>query len=70
MKKLLLVCFAFLISTLCFAQKQEVRIVIEAEDMVGVNRNAYGPGKMWQIGRWGYDLYQNMTFGDVCAIRL
>ncbi len=70
MKKLLLVCFAFLISTLCFAQKQDVRIVIEAEDMVGVNRNAYGPGKMWQIGRWGYDLYQNMTFGGVWASRL
>ena len=29
-----------------------------------------GPGKGWQVGRWGRDLYQNMIFGGVWASRL
>ncbi|HVF11353.1 MAG TPA: hypothetical protein VNA16_11140, partial [Abditibacteriaceae bacterium] len=46
------------------------RIIIECEDMTGVNQNAFGFGKGWQVGRWGKDLYQNMNFGGVWASRL
>lgn len=46
-----------------------VRIVIECEDMEGVAQNQFGPGKEWQVGRWGHDLYQNMIFGGVWASR-
>ncbi len=67
-KKILIFLFACVV---CFAQQsQPVRIVVEAEDMEGVNQKAYGPGMSWQAGRWGYDLYQNMTFGGVWASRL
>ena len=44
---------------------EPTRIVIEAEDMTGVVQNKFGPGKGWQVGRWGEDLYQNMIFGGV-----
>jgi hypothetical protein len=49
---------------------EPTRIVIEAEDMTGVAQNKFGPGKGWQVGRWGQDLYQNMVFGGVWASRL
>jgi hypothetical protein len=48
----------------------QTRIVIEAEDMKGVERNLLGPGKDWQTGEWGRVLYQNMTFGGVWQSRL
>jgi len=50
--------------------KKSVRIIVEAEDMTGVNQKNSGPGKTWNIGQWGRDLYQNMTFGGVWASRL
>ncbi|HOJ31407.1 MAG TPA: beta-galactosidase trimerization domain-containing protein [bacterium] len=50
--------------------KNNVRIIVEAEDMTGVNQKNFGPGQTWNIGRWGIDLYQNMTFGGVWASRL
>ncbi len=46
------------------------RIIIECEDMKGVEQDKFGQGKGWQVGRWGQDLYQNMTFGGVWASRL
>lgn len=46
------------------------RIIIECEDMKGVEQDRFGPGKEWQVGRWGQDLYQNMIFGGVWASRL
>jgi len=49
---------------------EPTRIVIECEDMTGVNQKAFGFGKGWQVGRWGKDLYQNMNFGGVWASRL
>ena len=49
---------------------EPTRIVIECEDMRGVVQDKYGPGAGWQVGRWGHDLYQNMTFGGVWASRL
>jgi len=74
MKRFLLLLAAVLITVdLCFAQQKEkspVRIIVEAEDMDGVNQKNFGPGKLWQVGRWGIDLYQNMTFGGVWASRL
>ncbi|MBA3683907.1 MAG: hypothetical protein H0W72_01500, partial [Planctomycetes bacterium] len=47
-----------------------VRIVVECEDMRGVDQQHFGPGAAWQVGRWGQDLYQNMSFGGVWASRL
>lgn len=47
-----------------------VRIPIECEDMQGVDQKHFGPGKGWQVGRWGQDLYQNMTFGGAWCSRL
>jgi hypothetical protein len=38
--------------------------------MQGVEQNRFGPAPGWQVGRWGHDLYQNMTFGGVWASRL
>src|SRR5690349_6114470 len=52
------------------AAPEPTRIVIEAEDMTGVDQAKFGPGKGWQVGRWGHDLYQNMVFGGVWASRL
>ncbi|MCW3052198.1 MAG: Beta-galactosidase trimerization domain protein [Chthonomonadales bacterium] len=49
---------------------EPMRIVLEAEDMRGVVQDKYGPGRGWQVGRWGHDLYQNMVFGGVWASRL
>ncbi|NQU11972.1 beta-galactosidase trimerization domain-containing protein [bacterium] len=49
---------------------EPTRIVVECEDMKGVDQDHFGPGKKWQVGRWGYDLYQNMVFGGVWASRL
>jgi hypothetical protein len=49
---------------------EPTRIVIEAEDMTGVNQNEFGFGPTWRVGRWGTDLYQNMNFGGVWASRL
>jgi len=49
---------------------EPTRIIIECEDMKGVAQDKFGPGKGWQVGRWGYDLYQNMIFGGVWASRL
>jgi hypothetical protein len=46
------------------------RIIIECEEMQGVEQNKFGPGPKWQVGRWGYDLYQNMIFGGVWSSRL
>lgn len=40
------------------------RIVVEAEDMHGVNLQAFGGGSPeWRVGRHGYDCYQNNIFG-------
>jgi len=40
------------------------RIVVEAEEMQGVNWKAFGGGSPeWRVGRHGYDLYQNNIFG-------
>jgi hypothetical protein len=52
------------------ALAEPTRLVIEAEEMKGVAQNKFGPGKGWQVGRWGTDLYQNMVFGGVWASRL
>jgi hypothetical protein len=52
------------------AEPEPARIVIECEDMRGVAQDRFGPGKSWQVGRWGHDLYQNMVFGGVWASRL
>lgn len=52
------------------AEPEPTRIVIECEDMRGVAQERFGPGKGWQVGRWGHDLYQNMIFGGVWASRL
>ena len=49
---------------------EPTRIVVECEDMQGVAQDKFGPGPGWQVGRWGQDLYQNMTFGGVWASRL
>lgn len=49
---------------------EPTRIIIECEDMQGVAQDQFGPGPGWQVGRWGLDLYQNMTFGGVWASRL
>ena len=49
---------------------EPTRIIIEAEDMQGVDQDHFGPGPAWQVGRWGHDLYQNMIFGGVWASRL
>jgi len=49
---------------------EPTRIVIEAEDMKGVDQQKFGAGPTWQVGRWGYDLHQNMIFGGVWASRL
>ncbi len=49
---------------------EPTRIVVECEDMQGVTQNRFGPGPGWQVGRWGHELYQNMTFGGVWASRL
>jgi len=38
--------------------------------MQGVAQDKFGPGSGWQVGRWGQDLYQNMTFGGPWASRL
>ncbi|MCM8789109.1 MAG: beta-galactosidase trimerization domain-containing protein, partial [Candidatus Omnitrophica bacterium] len=70
MKMFLLLIFLLSIFVCAAQEKQTIRVVVEAEDMEGVNQKAFGPGKNWQIGRWGYDLYQNMTFGGVWASRL
>jgi hypothetical protein len=72
-------CFvaAFIISLPHIARAQDAspapeptRIVVEAEDMTGVAQDKFGTGAGWQVGRWGYDLYQNMVFGGVWASRL
>ena len=52
------------------ADADTTRLVIECEDMKGVQQDRFGPGAGWQVGRWGYDLYQNMIFGGVWASRL
>jgi hypothetical protein len=49
---------------------EPTRIVIECEDMQGVCQDRFGPGDRWQVGRWGIDLLQNMTFGGPWASRL
>lgn len=49
---------------------EPTRIVIECEDMQGVAQDKFGPAPGWQVGRWGLDLYQNMTFGGPWASRL
>ncbi len=36
----------------------------------GWHRIVSGPGPGWQVGRWGHDLYQNMTFGGARASQL
>ena len=68
-------CYAFVVALLCsvFSSRAAVpppvpeptRIIIECEDMKGVAQDRFGPGKGWQVGRWGHDLYQNMIFGGV-----
>ena len=66
-------CFAAVLFPALFAHAaapEPVRIVIECEDMKGVAQNRFGPGRSWQVGRWGHDLYQNMIFGGVWASRL
>ena len=50
--------------------QEPTRIIIEAEEMQGVDQKKFGPGARWQVGRWGYDLYQNMIFGGVWASRM
>jgi hypothetical protein len=78
MKKILLACLA---AGLCLVTAgraaapvppapDPARIIIECEDMKGVAQDRFGPGKGWQVGRWGHDLYQNMIFGGVWASRL
>ena len=40
------------------------RIIVEAEDMDGVDWKRFGAGSPgWRVGRHGFDLYQNNTFG-------
>ncbi|MCX5661157.1 MAG: beta-galactosidase trimerization domain-containing protein [Planctomycetota bacterium] len=40
------------------------RIVVEAEDMKGVDSGGFGMNSpKWQVGRAGFDLYQNNVFG-------
>jgi hypothetical protein len=40
------------------------RIIVEAEDMHGVDRKRFGAsGTNWRVGRAGIDHYQNNTFG-------
>ncbi len=67
---LFLLCAIVIIPSASRAAEEPVRIVVEAEDMQGVVQDHYGPGKGWQVGRWGHELYQNMTFGGVWASRL
>lgn len=62
--------FEFFFLCLAVFSFSQTRIVIEAENMKGVNRRAIGPGRTWQIGEWGKLLYQNMTFGGVWQSRL
>ena len=52
------------------AGPEPTRIVIECEDMQGVRQDRFGAGEGWQVGRWGHDLLQNMTFGGTWASRL
>ena len=70
MKRFYFFCFAVICLFTAICSAQQVRIIVEAEDMQGVNQKNTGPGKTWQVGRWGYDLYQNMTFGGVWTSRL
>ncbi|MEI6168592.1 MAG: beta-galactosidase trimerization domain-containing protein [bacterium] len=49
---------------------EPTRIVVECEDMKGVDQEHFGPGSGWQVGRWGHDLYQNNTFGGAWSSRL
>ncbi|MCM8825114.1 MAG: hypothetical protein NC937_03045, partial [Candidatus Omnitrophica bacterium] len=70
MRKILLLTFLLSIFVWAAQEKQTIRVIVEVEDMKGVNQKAFGPGKNWQVGRWGIDLYQNMTFGGVWASRL
>ncbi len=74
MKRFYFIVWLIVLLLACFSsaqqEKQAIRIIVEAEDMEGVNQKSFGPGKMWNVGRWGYDLYQNMTFGGVWASRL
>ena len=40
------------------------RIIVEVEDMQGVDWQHFGAGSpTWRVGRHGFDLYQNNTFG-------
>ena len=40
------------------------RIIVEAEDLEGVDWKRFGAGSTgWRVGRHGFDLYQNNTFG-------
>lgn len=40
------------------------RIVVEAEDMKGIDDGGFGMNSpKWRVGRAGYDLYQNNVFG-------
>jgi hypothetical protein len=71
MKKHLLLLSALLLTSLTLGQAQDpTRIIIECEDMKGVDQTQFGPGKGWQVGRWGLDMYQNMIFGGPWASRL
>ncbi|HQL64318.1 MAG TPA: hypothetical protein PLS78_00485, partial [bacterium] len=70
MKRFYFFCLAVICLFTVICSAQQVRIIVEAEDMQGVNQKNTGPGKTWQVGRWGYDLYQNMTFGGVWTSRL
>ncbi|MBI3923843.1 MAG: beta-galactosidase trimerization domain-containing protein [Armatimonadetes bacterium] len=67
---LLLLCLGSWLSSALVEAQEPVRLVIECEDMLGVSQTRFGPGKGWQVGRWGQDLYQNMIFGGVWASRL
>lgn len=69
-KKIFSLLLLWILTSACAGEIQPIRIIVEAENMQGVNQKSFGPGKEWQIGRWGYDLYQNMTFGGVWASRL
>lgn len=62
--------FPLAVSAVEPVQPEPVRMVVECEDMQGVAPDAYGPGPGWQTGRWGHDLYANMTFGGPFASRL
>ena len=50
--------------------KEPTRIIIECEEMQGVDQDHFGPGQGWRVGRWGHDVYQNMTFGGGWTSRL